>query len=51
MAGKLPGFMAAYCCFSVLGYVKGTEQNTKQSTSKDEEASTSTGCADSEPNA
>ena len=41
--------MAARRCFSLLGYFKGTEQNTKQSTSKDKEASTTTGCEDSEP--
>ena len=40
--------MAARQCFSLLGYFKGTEQNTKQSTSNDKEAST-TGCEDSEP--
>ena len=34
----------------LLGYFKGPEQNTKQSTSKDKEAST-TGCEDSEPKA
>lgn len=43
--------MAAHCCFSLLGYFKGAEQNTKQSTSKDKEASTTTGCKDSEPKA
>ena len=43
--------MAARRCFSLLGYFKGTEQNTKQSTSKDKEASTTTDCEDSEPKA
>ena len=43
--------MAAHRCFSLLGYFKGAEQNTKQSTSKDKEASTTTGCKDSEPKA
>ena len=43
--------MAARRCFSLLGYFKGTEQNTKLSTSKDKEASTTTGCEDSEPKA
>ena len=43
--------MAARCRFSLLGYFKGTEQNTKQSTSKDKEASTTTGFEDSEPKA
>lgn len=43
--------MAAHHCFSLLGYFKGAEQNTKQSTSKDKEASTTTGCKDSEPKA
>ncbi|XP_022808200.1 zinc finger protein 862-like [Stylophora pistillata] len=43
--------MAARRCFSLLGYFRGTEQNTKQSTSKDKEASTTTDCEDSEPKA
>ena len=43
--------MAARRCYSLLGYFKGAEQNTKQSTSKDTEASTTTGCEDSEPKA
>lgn len=49
--GKLLGIMAAHRCFSLLGYFKGAEQNTKQSTSKDKEASATTGCKDSEPKA
>ena len=49
--GKLLGIMAARRCYSLLGYFKGAEQNTKQSTSKDKEASTTTGCEDSEPKA
>ena len=49
--GLLIRTMAARRCFSLLGYIKGTEQNTKQSTSKDKEASTTTRCEDSEPKA
>ena len=49
--GKLLGIMAARRCYSLLGYFKAAEQNTKQSTSKDKEASTTTGCEDSEPKA
>jgi len=49
--GKLLGIMAARHCYSLLGYFKGAEQNTKQGTSKDKEASTTTGCEDSEPKA
>lgn len=41
--------MAARRCYSLFDYFKGAEQNTKQSTSKDTEASTTTGCEDSEP--
>ena len=43
--------MAARRCFSLLGYFKGAKQKTKQSTSKDKETSTTTGCEDSEPKA
>ena len=48
---KLLRIMAACRCFSLLGYFIGTKQNTKQSTSKDKEPSTTTGCEDSEPKA